>query len=83
MDGNDVRLLWVEKIGSMDGLLVNLAELRKETYDVAVYQSGGEVNGSYFRGRSLQDIGTLLEFVENTVICVSPSNKPWGELQWA
>lgn len=79
---DSVRLLWVEKIGSRDGLPVNLAELRKETYDVAVYQPGGEINGSYFRGRSLQDIGTLLEFVENTVICVSPSNKPWRGLQW-
>lgn len=64
------------------GERITLSELRNGLYDLIIYQKDGEATGSSLRRRSLQDIGTLLEFVENTVICVSPSNKPWRGLQW-
>ena len=75
MDGNDVRLTLVEKIGSRKGRVVNLAQLRRGVYDIAIYQPGGEIKGSYLRDLSLQDIELLLENIEEGEFCICPGSK--------
>lgn len=82
MEGSEPSLTLVEKIGSRKGRVTNLIRLRKGIYDLVIYQACGDIKGSYFRALSFQDIGLLLETVEEGEFCVCPSNKQWGELQW-
>lgn len=75
MDEDNTRLTLVEKIGSRKGRVVNLAQLRRGVYDIAIYQPNGDIKGSYIRDLSLHDIELLLENIEEGEFCICPAGK--------
>ncbi len=75
MEGDDTRLTLVEKIGFRKGRTVNLTQLRRGVYDMAIYQECGDIRGSYLRDLSLQDIELLLENIEEGEFCICPASK--------